>query len=79
MSKKILPRLIGGGFLNIKLFSLALCLNAPGAGFNAFAIKNCVLQIRKQSYNRRPHRVGTLYGAGISFTAIKAHSGHKIS
>jgi hypothetical protein len=52
-------------------------LNASGASLNPLSVKNRVLQIGKQSHNRRPHGVGTFYGAGVDFTALGALSWHK--
>ena len=60
------------------LFSLVLGLNAAGAGFNSLAAEHGVLEVGEQADNARPHAVGALNGAAVNFTALGAHSWHKI-
>ena len=60
----------------LRLFSFVLRFNAAGAGLNAFAVKNGVLQIRQESDNGRSHGVGSFDGTAVGFTANGAHSGH---
>ena len=65
-----------GFSLSEYLFSLSFSLNAAGTGFDALAVENRVLQIRQKPYYRRPHGVGSFYGAGIGLTANCAHPWH---
>ena len=55
----------------------ALGLYTAGASFNALAVKDGVLQVRKQTSNRSSHTVGAFYGSGVNFTANCAHSWHR--
>ena len=63
---------------NVLFTCLALGLDAAGAGPNSFAAKYGVLQVREQAHNTGTHTVRPFYGAAVGFTALGAHSWHKV-
>lgn len=65
--------------MNFVLSNLGFRLNTAGAGFNALAAENRVLQIRQEADNTRPHAMRSFDGARIGFSANGAGSGHRES